>query len=193
VAGPPEVGEPSEPSVAQVRSPLSPLGEFVRGVIERMDIGPFEISESAQGEAGELRVCQLAGPAAERLAGGDGRVADAIQLLGNQAALRIDEGNQRLVLEIEGDTEARESLLSRAAERAAQRATTTGRAVALEAMSPRDRRVIHMALREMKGIATMSIGDGRFRQVVVVPEGAPEYDQAVDYEAAAAANRGSEE
>jgi hypothetical protein len=25
----------------------------------------------------------------------------------------------------------------------------------------------------------MSIGEGRFRQVVVVPEGAPEYDEAV--------------
>ena len=45
-------------------------------------------------------------------------------------------------------------------------------------MNPRDRRVIHVALRESDGIATMSVGTGRYRQVVVVPEGAPEYEQA---------------
>ena len=29
------------------------------------------------------------------------------------------------------------------------------------------------------GMATMSTGEGRYRQVVVVPEGADEYDEAV--------------
>ena len=34
-------------------------------------------------------------------------------------------------------------------------------------------------IREEEGVATMSIGEGRYRQVLVVPEGAPEYDDAV--------------
>ena len=48
-------------------------------------------------------------------------------------------------------------------------------------MNPKDRRGIHEALREEEDIATMSIGDGRYRQVVVVPKGAPEYDEALKY------------
>jgi hypothetical protein len=31
----------------------------------------------------------------------------------------------------------------------------------------------------MEGVATMSVGEGRYRQVVVVPEGADEYEEAL--------------
>lgn len=37
-----------------------------------------------------------------------------------------------------------------------------------------------MAVREADGVATMSIGEGRYRQVLVVPEGAPEYEEALE-------------
>jgi hypothetical protein len=47
-------------------------------------------------------------------------------------------------------------------------------------MNARDRRGIHMALRDMEGVATMSVGEGRYRQVVVVPEGAEEYEEALN-------------
>jgi hypothetical protein len=30
----------------------------------------------------------------------------------------------------------------------------------------------------MDDVATMSMGEGRYRQVIVVPEGAPEYEDA---------------
>ena len=53
-----------------------------------------------------------------------------------------------------------------------------GRAIALDPMNGRDRRIIHLAVREEDGVASMSMGEGRYRQVVVVPEGAPEYEEA---------------
>ena len=88
----------------------------------------------------------------------------------------------RIVVDIEGERANREELLNRVADKAAKRAESTGRPVALEAMNSRDRRTIHVALREVEGIATMSVGEGRFRQVVVVPESAPEYEEALNYE-----------
>ena len=96
----------------------------------------------------------------------------------NQAAQRISEEHKRVVIDVEGDHGEREDFLGRAAQRAAKRAQETGRAVALDPMNPKDRRGIHVALRDTPGIATMSIGSGRYRQVLVVPEGAPEYDEA---------------
>jgi spoIIIJ-associated protein len=45
-------------------------------------------------------------------------------------------------------------------------------------MNGHDRRVIHVALRDSQEVATMSMGEGRYRQVVVVPKGAPEYEEA---------------
>ena len=118
---------------------------------------------------------------------GDGRLADALQLLANQAASREGGGGPRIVLEARR-AQSRESLLARLAERVARRARETGRAVALDPMNGKDRRLIHIALRDEGDIATMSIGEGRYRQVVVVPPGAPEFEQA-RREAAAVAER----
>jgi spoIIIJ-associated protein len=174
--------EDEEESVGTARTSLGTLGEFVKGIVERMDLGPFEISES---EEGELILVVLTGPAANRLRSGDGRGADAIQLLANQAAMRAGEKGRRVVVDVEGDPGQREAFLERMAQRAARRALDSGRSVALEPMNPRDRRVIHVALRDTGEIVTMSIGQGRYRQVVVVPEGAPEYEEARRYEAEA--------
>jgi spoIIIJ-associated protein len=101
------------------------------------------------------------------------------------------EDPDRIVLDVEGDLAERESRLGELAERAAQRARETGRSIALDPMSPRDRRAIHLALREAQGVATMSVGESRYRQVVVVPEGAPEYEEALQ-ESRAATGPGEE-
>lgn len=167
---------PAEPSVGSVTGELGEIGRFVLGAVERMDLGSFEISEAS--EDGVI-VISMRGAAALALGSGDGRAVDALQMLANQAAMRLSEEPDRIVLEVEGGLEEREARLAELASRAARRARETGRAIALDPMSPRDRRVVHLALREAEGVATMSVGESRFRQVVVVPEGAPEYQEAL--------------
>lgn len=159
---------------------LSEVGTFVCGLIERLGFGDFEISEQKDDDKVVLSV---SGDATEELAKGNGRSAGAVQLLANQAAMRIGSGDApRIVVDIEGQRSDREELLKRVADKAAKRAESTGRPVALEAMNSHDRRTVHVALREVEGIATMSVGEGRFRQVVVVPESAPEYEEAQGYD-----------
>ncbi|MCL4684066.1 hypothetical protein KJ059_04845 [Myxococcota bacterium] len=180
------VARPAEPaagpSTGTTTTPLGEIGQFVCGLVERMGVGPFQISESDATE-GTIAL-QLSGTGAARLAGGDGRTVEAVQLLANQASLRAGgDDAKRVIVEVEGSEDERTAFLEKIADRAAQRATETGRPVALEAMSPRDRRVIHVALRDAEGVATMTVGDGRYRQVVVVPESAPEYEEAKRYEA----------
>ena len=96
------------------------------------------------------------------------RAVDVLTLMVNDIGRRL-EGAQPAAL---GDAAA--SLVE-----SVKRAIEGGRAIALDPMNGRDRRTIHISVREYEGVATMSIGEGRFRQVVVVPEGAPEYEEAV--------------
>lgn len=168
--------EPSEPSVGTAEGELGEVGQFVLGVIERMDLGPFGISESS--EEG-LLAFKISGAASAHVAGRDGRAVDALQLLANQVVARVSEDPPRVVLDVEGDSEARETRLETLAQRVAKRALDTGRTVRLDSMNGSDRRMIHLALRDHESIATMSTGEGRYRQVLVVPEGAPEYEEAV--------------
>ncbi len=146
------------------------------GAVERMKLGSFEISESAEGD---FLIYQLTGPAAEVLQGGDGRATDALQLIANQVAMRQSDDAPRIVVDVEGGGEEREQTLTRLAERAVKRARETGKSIALDPMNGRDRRAIHIAVRDEDDVATMSVGEGRYRQVLVVPEGAPEYEDAV--------------
>ena len=167
---------PREASVPRKIGELGPEGEFVLGVLERMDLGSFEIGQT---EEGDLHVVAVNGPAALHLTESDGRVIEAIQLLANQAAMRSGgEEAQRVVLEFEGDADRRATFLETMASRAAQRALRTRRSIALDPMNPRDRRVVHLTLRDFDGVATISTGEQRYRRVLVVPEGAPEYEEA---------------
>jgi predicted RNA-binding protein Jag len=164
-----------EPSEGTARGELGELGQFVQGVVERMKLGGFEISES---EEDDLIVIQLTGNAAVRLSQAETRVGDAIQLLANQVSIKGGREGPRIVVDVEGDRARRDAYLEQLASRACDRAQSTSRAVALDPMNGKDRRTIHMALRDVDGVATMSVGEGQYRQVVVVPEGAPEYEEA---------------
>ena len=167
--------EPAGPSIGTARSELGAVGDYVKGLIERMALGSFEIERIEQEG---VEVFRIEGAAATGLTGGDGRTPDAIQLLANQVSARSGDDAPRVVVDVAGNHERREAFLFRVAERAAARARETGRTVALDPMGPRDRRSIHVALRDASDVATMSVGEGSYRQVMVVPEGAPEYEEA---------------
>jgi spoIIIJ-associated protein len=170
-------------SKGETSGDVGETGRFVLGVVERMGLGDFEISESGEGD---FVIYELRGEAARALGSGDGRAVDGLQLLANQHAMRQSDEAPRIVVDAEADPDRREAFLTRLADRAARRAEDTRRSVALDPMNPRDRRIVHVALRETDGVATMSVGSGRYRQVVVVPEGSPEYDEAVSASEAAA-------
>jgi predicted RNA-binding protein Jag len=165
-----------EKSKGSIKGTVGPIGDFLKGTLELMKLGDFEISESSEGD---FLIYQLSGPAAEVLQQGDGRATDALQLVANQVSMRQSDDAPRIVVDVEGGGDEREETLSRLADRAVKRAKDTGRSIALDPMNSRDRRAIHIAIREVDDVATMSIGEGRYRQVLVVPEGAPEYDDAV--------------
>ena len=174
-AAAPQAEATPEESKGTAKGDLGPVGDFILGVVERMVLGPFELGESAEGD---FLIYQLTGPASGRLGGSDGRAIDALQLLANQVSKDVLDDSPRIVVDVAGEMADREDSLGRLSERAASRARETGRSVALDPMNSRDRRVVHMALRDEGALATMSIGTGRYRQVLVVPEGAPEYTEA---------------
>jgi len=163
------------PSTGSATGELGEIGQFLLGTIERMGLGSFEISESKDGE---IIVLQVKGPAGQAISSGHGRTVDALQLLVNQVSARVSPDRQRVVIDVEGDADAREEFLGKLAERVAKRALQTGRPVALDPMNGRDRRLIHVALRDREDVATMSEGEGQYRQVVVVPESSDEFEEA---------------
>lgn len=101
-----------------------------------------------------------------------GRRAETLNAL--QYITRLIVGKEighgaRVNIDIEGYRARREHSLAQLAERMAKQAVSSGRRQALEPMPPNERRLVHIALREIDGVSTESVGDDPRRKVVIIP------------------------
>ncbi|PKK92059.1 MAG: hypothetical protein CVV64_01185 [Candidatus Wallbacteria bacterium HGW-Wallbacteria-1] len=106
------------------------------------------------------------------LIGRKGQTLSAIQYLLSVMISRRVEGKIDVALDISGYRARRRSSLERMARDAARTAERTGREVAMEPMDASERKIIHMAVRNMDGVETTSVGEGMDRKVLVVPRSA---------------------
>jgi spoIIIJ-associated protein len=107
--------------------------------------------------------------ASARLIGHHGETLRALEYLVNQMMKRIDEHSPRLLLDVAGYRESRRRALEELAQEAAARVRESGQEEELRPMNPAERRIVHMALRELDGIETESRGEDRSRRIVVKP------------------------
>ena len=74
-----------------------------------------------------------------------------------------------VVIDVEGYKSRREETLRSLAARMAEQARRTSRIVVLEPMPAHERRIIHLALRDVPGVHTESTGEGEHRKVQIFP------------------------
>jgi spoIIIJ-associated protein len=108
------------------------------------------------------------------LIGRHGATIDAVQHLAMRAAFHSSSDHKAVVVDAAGYRERREAALKRAADRAVEDALSFGRAVELEPMTPQERRIVHMYLRDRTDVQTHSEGDEPDRRLVVTPVKPPE-------------------
>ena len=115
-----------------------------------------------------------------------GELLDAIQVLANKALV-----GRKVEKEIELDCESfkssREEDLGRRAREVADRVRRGGREELLPAMSPIERRIVHIALRDDADVTTESRGEGFFKRVAIIPRPA-EAEPAAEPEPAASSD-----
>ena len=103
-----------------------------------------------------------------RLAGHDGEVLDALQELTRLAVQAKTGERSRLMLDVAGYRSARRAELVTVAEEAIARVKESGASVALDAMNPFERKVVHDAV-AAAGMSSDSDGVEPNRHVVIRP------------------------
>lgn len=169
-AGPPVTGERrgSERSekVSKSLDPRAAIRAFVRELAEAGELDlTAEITETDQ-----RTVVQLFGSGREALMerGAEGLVAlDHIL----QRAFSHEVQPRRLVLECEGFREARDGALGERAKELAREVLADGRSRETEPLNSYERRIVHVALAEIPGVRTFSVGEGADRRVTVAVRG----------------------
>ncbi len=103
------------------------------------------------------------------LIGKHGQTLDALQYLTNLASQRDGRDRLRIIIDIEDYRKRRADTLEQLALRLADRVKRSGERVALEPMTPHERKIIHMSLQEDSRVETISEGQEPFRRVVISP------------------------
>jgi spoIIIJ-associated protein len=125
---------------------------------------------STGGEEGEAEVfADLDGRDKEILLARGGEVLKALEHLAFRA-LRLEPAfHEKIHLDCAGYRALRFEELRMTARVAAERVQSSRQPFQLNPMSSRERRIVHLALKDFPGVRTESVGTGEERQVVIHP------------------------
>lgn len=131
----------------------------------------LEIPSKVEGhEESDRILLNIQGDGSGLLIGRKGQTLDALEYLINKIVHREDEQKKRIVIDTENYRARREESLVNLARRLGAKVKKQGRPVTISPMSPHDRRIIHLALQNDKGLRTRSAGNGLFRRLIITPE-----------------------
>jgi spoIIIJ-associated protein len=140
--------------------------QFLTGLLATMGL-EARVTASAGREAARV---DLHGPELALLIGRHGATLEALQEV-TRAAVQHRVTTRALVnLDIEGYRARRREILERRARSVAAKVRRSGKAQAMDPMPAFERKVIHDALSDFRGVRTTSEGEEPNRQVVVSPE-----------------------
>lgn len=142
--------------------------EVLSKVLQLMDERAEVLRTQGDPESVEL---EIKGDGSGILIGRHGQTLDALEYLVNRIVARRIRDAAPVVLETESYRARRRQQLHRMALSMGERAKRDHRPMTLDPMPPRDRRVVHLALKDDPMLTTRSSGDGFLRSIEIVPAG----------------------
>lgn len=139
----------------------------LRDILKYFNVGEVTIDEY-EGDEGEL-ILDITGDDLAVLIGRHGRTLDALQFLISAITMRKIGFRYPVVIDVESYKNRQRQKLESLASSLANKAASQGRSVKMRPMTPYERRIIHVALRDDPRVETASEGEGSERHVVIVP------------------------
>lgn len=139
----------------------------LQDILRYFNVGEVTIDEY-EGDEGEL-ILDISGDDMAVLIGRHGKTLDALQFIVSMITVRTIGFRYPVVVDVEGYKNRQRQKLESIARSSANRAASQHRKVGLRPMTPYERRIIHIALRDDDRVETVSEGEGSARHVVVVP------------------------
>lgn len=141
---------------------------FTCDVIAKMGMDCDVRLKRPEEESTDIHI-HVTGPDAGRIIGKKGQVLAAVQFIVNRAMNRPGLERRYVSVDADGYRSRREDSLASMARRLGKQAVSDGQIITFEPMSPRDRRVVHLALAKFEGVVTKSEGEGDDRRVQIIP------------------------
>ncbi|NIR14105.1 MAG: KH domain-containing protein, partial [Desulfobacterales bacterium] len=134
-----------------------------------LDLIPVEASVSAEQVDGNIALT-IEGDKSGLLIGRKGKTLDALQFIVNRIVNKTLDKRTRVVVDSENYRQRRRDSLTQMALRMGDKAKRIGKPVTTNPLNPRERRIIHLALKEDGRLNTKSKGEGLLKKVVIFPK-----------------------
>jgi len=119
---------------------------------------------------GDHLTLEILGDSSGLLIGRRGQMLDALEYIVSRALGRDEARSIHVTVDSEGYRSRRQQALEDLARRMGEEAKRRRRPVRLSDLSPRERRIVHLVLRQDRGLTTKSSGDGHLRTLVIIPK-----------------------
>lgn len=139
----------------------------IKDIIQYFSIGDITIDEY-EGDEGEL-ILDITGDDTAVLIGRHGKTLESLQFLISAIMVRKLGFRYPVVIDVEGYKSRQRSKIESIARSSANRAVKEQRSVRLRPMTPYERRLVHIALRDDDRVETESEDEGSARHVVIYP------------------------
>ncbi len=130
---------------------------------------PVETTVSVSNVDGNIAL-NIIGDTSGLLIGRKGKTLDALQFIVNKIVNKALEKKIRVVVDSENYRQRRKDTLTQMALRMGDKAKRIGKPVTTNPLNPRERRIIHLTLKEDEGLNTKSKGEGLLKKVVIIPK-----------------------
>ena len=141
--------------------------EIIRSYLKKIyDCLDIRIDVRVEEEEDTVRVF-VTGEGSSILIGRHGESLDGLQTILNIYLTKETDEHKRLILDIEGYREKRETSLVAYAKKMAQKVMYSRRAIKLDPMNPYERRIVHFALQDNTKITSFSEGEEPNRRIVL--------------------------
>lgn len=141
---------------------------ILQDILKYFSVGEVTIDEY-EGDEGEL-ILDITGDDLAVLIGRHGKTLDALQFLVSAVTVRKMGFRYPVVVDVEGYKSRQRQKLESIARSAANRAAGQSRSIKLRPMTPYERRIVHITLRDDDRVETASEGEGSARHVVIIPQ-----------------------
>lgn len=152
---------------------LDDIGSLVGQIIQH---GGFDLkstvrklSETEQDSGLAAIVVDFEGPDSDLLLEKNGALLDALEYVVLKAVRVGEDLYGKISFDCRGWRDVRAEELKLTAQMAARQAVETGSPFPLAPMNPRERRIVHLALKNDAAVRTVSEGSGPSRKVVIYP------------------------
>lgn len=137
----------------------------LREIIDKMQV---DVIITTGGEK-DNRTIYVSGPDSGLLVGKKGQTLDALHFIFNRIMHRRLGIKGFIDLDVDGYRSRREKAIKKMVLDLAKKAKEEGKVIPIRPMNARERRIVHLALSDMRDVKTESEGEGKDRHVQIIP------------------------